>query len=150
MKSWIDSPGKRCALVLLLVLSVASLCLVMWRVGPHAWFWPKCMLHQWTGLHCPGCGLTRGVDACLHGDLLAGWRYNLLLMPLLPLLALGLAGELVGWVRGRPLPWRLRFTSRMACWLFALMMLFAVLRNIPYRPFDLLAPPAASPGPADK
>ncbi|HEX5790984.1 MAG TPA: DUF2752 domain-containing protein [Luteolibacter sp.] len=142
--------GKRLVLVGSLALVMVLLCLAMWHFGPQAFFWPKCLLYKWTGLHCPGCGLTRGVNACLHGDLLLGWRYNLLLMPLLPLLALGLAGELIGWVRGRPLPWRLRVTSRMACWLFGLMMLFGVLRNIPYRPFDLLAPPAGEARTPDK
>jgi hypothetical protein len=35
-----------------------------------------CMLKRYTGLSCPGCGLTRCFIALGHGDLTAAWSYN--------------------------------------------------------------------------
>jgi len=35
-----------------------------------------CQFRAWTGLPCPGCGLTRGFCAIGHGDFGAAWRFN--------------------------------------------------------------------------
>lgn len=35
-----------------------------------------CISRQWFGLSCPGCGLTRGSVALLHGQWQQAWRYN--------------------------------------------------------------------------
>lgn len=42
-----------------------------------------CPLKRLTGVPCPTCGLTRGVDCLLHGDLLAGWLMNPLALTVL-------------------------------------------------------------------
>jgi hypothetical protein len=35
-----------------------------------------CMTKRWTGLGCPGCGMTRSFISLGHGDLRAAWHYN--------------------------------------------------------------------------
>ena len=40
-----------------------------------------CVFHEWTGLLCPGCGLTRAAQALLDGKPLLALSYN----PLFPL-----------------------------------------------------------------
>jgi len=35
-----------------------------------------CFLRRFTGLACPGCGLTRCFIAIAHGDLPAAWSFN--------------------------------------------------------------------------
>ena len=35
-----------------------------------------CMMKQWTGQGCPGCGMTRCFISLAHGDLRAALRYN--------------------------------------------------------------------------
>lgn len=43
-----------------------------------------CTFKRYTGLNCPGCGLTRSFISIAHGDLNEAWRYNpagLLLFP---------------------------------------------------------------------
>ncbi|WP_207312073.1 DUF2752 domain-containing protein [Lentzea alba] len=43
---------------------------------------PKCPFNWLTGLNCPGCGATRMVHALLHGDVVAAWHYNAVLLVL--------------------------------------------------------------------
>ena len=43
-----------------------------------------CWIHAMTGLHCPGCGISRMFLALLRLDLVAAARYNLFVLCLLP------------------------------------------------------------------
>ena len=49
-----------------------------------------CPFHAWSGLPCPGCGLTHAFRALAHGDLAAAWAANPFGLPLF-LLTLALA-----------------------------------------------------------
>ncbi len=127
--------------VVLAVLGVLAGALgLLYQFGPHAGLFPKCLLRQWTGFHCPGCGMTRAVDATLHGRLLEAFAYNPLIMVLLPLTLIAVAFELVAWVWDRPPIIRYRVNKRLALWLLAIVLVFGILRNIPSWPFTLLAP----------
>ena len=35
-----------------------------------------CTFRRFTGMGCPGCGMTRCFISLAHGDLRAAWRYN--------------------------------------------------------------------------
>jgi hypothetical protein len=98
-----------------------------------AWY-PPCLLHQYTGWHCPGCGSTRMLHAMSHGDLSAAIGFNPLLVA-----AIGLSPLLI-WRR------HLRRAPKLSAWLtrsaIVVVIAFGVLRNIPYHPFTLLAPRA--------
>lgn len=64
---------------------------------------------------------------------------NPLSMLLFPFLAYGLAREVLSYLKGRPSP---QFAIPGACIraLCAVIVLFGILRNLPFHPFDLLAP----------
>ena len=114
----------------LLVLGVTA-CIVLLLVppgSPHAKWLPKCMFHQLTGLYCPGCGATRALSAMLHGDLKSSLHNNLLLFPLLALIAVLIVKPEISLKRP------------VAVAIVAVVLLFTILRNIPFAPFTYLAP----------
>ncbi|QGW66362.1 DUF2752 domain-containing protein [Lysobacter soli] len=106
---------------------------VLRAFGPDA-LW-ACAFHAITGLHCPGCGLTRMLHALVHGDVARAWSMNPLAMIALPLLAAMLAQ----WWLARPLlPASLnRYAHDGRVWIVALIA-FGVLRNLPM--FAWMAP----------
>lgn len=123
-----------------LILAVAAY--LLRQNGPNGLPWlPGCMFHQLTGLHCPGCGMTRAAHAALHGKIGEAFRYNPVGMVLLPLAFVGVGIELVGWAWGRPLPFRLNPGAKGAWCIVGVLITFWILRNIPLWPFTLLAPP---------
>lgn len=119
---------------------LVAVALVLRQCGPGIWPWP-CAFRTLTGLYCPGCGMTRATFAALHGNLAAAFRFNPLGMMLMPLALAGLGLELAGWVRGKPSRWRLRGGVRAAWFLIAAALAFWILRNLPWWPCPLLAPP---------
>jgi hypothetical protein len=134
--------GVRATVVVVGSLVLAAAAWLLFRVGPGLGGWgPRCLLHDLTGLHCAGCGMTRAAWHLLHGRLWEAFRMNPLMVPLVPLVAAGIGLELVAWVRGpeRPTP-RLRLGMRATLALAGLLVLFMVLRNLPWWPFHLLAP----------
>jgi len=106
-------------------------------------YYPKCTLHKYTGLHCPGCGLTRSVFSLLHGEVLQALAYNLLWPIVLPIMVWGIGTSL--WNQFFP-RYEVNFrlpSALLAVWPWVLMitlLAFGILRNIPAYPFDLLAP----------
>ena len=102
-------------------------------------FFPACPLYAFTGLYCPGCGSTRALHYLLHGDLYAAFAMNPLAILALPFLVYGSVSYLSLQVRGRYLP-RVFIPGRWIWALGVLIVLYAVARNIPTYPFNLLAP----------
>ena len=113
---------------------------VLWYFDPtKANFFPVCPLYSLTGLACPGCGLTRGFHALLHGDVVTALDFN----ALIPLFLVILAGVLVSLAsvafRGRGLV-RVEAAPKVIVSLFVLLVVFGVVRNLPYYPFSVLYP----------
>ena len=98
-------------------------------------FYPGCVIHRFTGLYCPGCGLTRAVHFALNGHLYAALRMNPLMFVLLPALCVVLA--LARRKRGKP---SLYIPTWLVWSIVGALLLFTVLRNIPIEPFLWLAP----------
>ena len=98
-----------------------------------------CPFYRCTGLYCPGCGTMRAAHSLLHGDVAAAFGYNPFMVLSLPLL-----GAIV-WdrvTRGTSAEWpaltrRLRRIMPTLPWI---VVVYWILRNLPFYPFSLLAP----------
>lgn len=104
-------------------------------------FLPPCPLHALTGLYCPGCGSTRMLFYLVHGSPYLAFRENPLAMVVLPGVLYGLGRQLLAPLRATQSmirPGRIR--PGWATAFCVVVVLFAVLRNLPYAPFNALAP----------
>lgn len=104
-----------------------------------AGFFPQCPLYQMFGINCPGCGLTRGFHALFHGDVFGALHYNALLPVFGFILGYLLLSMLLIAVRGRGLSWKI-FSPALLYGFLALVLIFGVVRNLPFYPFTILAP----------
>lgn len=109
----------------------AGALVVLSRVNPHEpGHYPTCPSLWLTGLYCPGCGSLRALHDLTHLDLVGAWDMNPLAVIAVPWLAwrwLRWLLETLGVRRERRLapPWVL--------WtVFAVVVLFTILRNIPF------------------
>ena len=112
-----------------LFLLLIGAAFVLYRYYPTAQkFFPKCPLYESTGLYCFGCGNTRALYYLLHGDFAGVFRSNIFFLPTLLYMIL--------------LVCPLKFITRAKLlYLFLiLVVVFSVLRNLPWYPFTLLAP----------
>ena len=127
--------------VLLGLVALATTGAVLLRLfdPAHSLLFPPCPLHYFTGLYCPGCGSLRAMHALLHGEFRQALGMNLLTVILLPFIGYGLVSQICWHLRGRPI-----VATRMpVMWiraLFVVILLFGIARNLPFHPFDLLAP----------
>lgn len=115
--------------------SVLLLCFY-WLYTHYRQFFPPCVFFQLTGLHCPGCGVTRALHALLHLDIARAAHMNALFilvgLPILLILGLEMVqGKLYVSARAHRL---------MGYGYLIVAVLFTVARNIPQHPFSLLAP----------
>lgn len=91
--------------------------------------YPRCLFHSLTGLWCPGCGVTRGLYAFLHGEYLETVRMNPYIFCIMPMLAFA------AYVARRPAELRsIGFIAVLSG------LLFWVLRNVGIWQFVLLSP----------
>ena len=100
---------------------------------------PPCPVHYLTGWYCPGCGSLRAIHQLLHGNFRAAWAMNPLTVVLLPFVTYGLVSHALFEIRGHGLPQ----PSLPAVWIRALgaaILLFGIVRNLPFHPFILLVP----------
>ncbi len=112
----------------------------VWYFNPsNVGFFPVCPLYAMTGLACPGCGLTRGFHALFHGDLLTALDYNALLPVFAFVLGYFFVSLFLLAIRGRGLSFKV-FRPQFLYGFLALAIIFAVLRNLPFYPLNILYP----------
>lgn len=131
-------PRANQALAVLGLLLLASAGAVLHYFPPASYaFYPRCTLHVWTGLLCPGCGSLRALSALTRGALLEALQYNSLLT-----LSIPLTFVLLGLRRWRCGDWALaEWIPGWGWWLLLLLILgFGLIRNLPGLPFAWLRP----------
>jgi hypothetical protein len=129
------SPGLFAGIVLGATAMGVTAMIFFFNPGTHA-FYPVCLFHQLTGWNCPGCGMTRGLYALLHGNVRLALKDNALLV----LTFIGLAVWSLRWFVGkmRRQPTRFYVSPVVGCAFVVLAVVFGVLRNLPE--FSWLSP----------
>lgn len=94
-------------------------------------FFPKCPVFMLTGYKCPGCGSQRAFHSLFHGDFLAAFMYNPLMILLIPYVLFGIYIEYMA-NKANPHIIRLRqiFFGKWAILVLAVVILFyTIWRN---------------------
>lgn len=108
--------------------------------SPPVWL-PQCSFNVTTGLYCPGCGNTRVAYALLHGDVARAFRQNVLFVISLPFLAFLAWRSWINWIApGWQRPLSIRWRQSYTWGIVAILMIYWVIRNLPWEPFSYLAP----------
>ena len=123
----------------LLLLGVVAAIVVAWVPPTAGSFYPKCASYSLLGIHCPGCGMTRAAHSAFHGHFLQALAYNPFAPIALPVIAFMVGRSLWLWVRDEE-PTRTYISPKVGWAIVIFMLLFTVLRNLPWEPFTLLAP----------
>lgn len=101
----------------------------------------QCTFHRLTGYLCPGCGGQRAIHALLHGNIIEAFHDNVLIILILPLLVFYYIVLGQGYLLSNKKFENYGNFKTVYLYIFiAVLVLFFILRNIPYYPFTLLAP----------
>lgn len=100
---------------------------------------PKCPLLQTTGIYCPGCGSQRATHALLHFDLINVFKINLLFLPTILLVMYHVGIQIINKILNTHYTSILDHSKAPVVTL-VVVILFWILRNLPYFPFSYLAP----------
>lgn len=99
---------------------------------------PPCPTKALFGIVCPGCGSARMLYSLIHGDFRAALAYNAVGLILLLLIGWMFIAWSVSRISGRRLPrWETRRWSMIV--LVAVIVLWGIIRNLPFAPFSALA-----------
>ena len=99
-----------------------------------------CPIYVFSGYYCPGCGAGRACNAILHGQLYQAFRWNALLVILMPFLALYYGICVVQWVLCGRETFSSHISWKIPAAIFCIVIIYGVIRNIGVYPFTLLAP----------
>lgn len=103
--------------------------------------YPACPWLALTGTYCPGCGTMRAINRLMNFDLAGAIDYNIATVMLVPVVCYMLFTNILPKSFSTLLPELSRIDSRYINGLAFFMIAFWFARNIPFEPFNWLAPP---------
>lgn len=102
-------------------------------------FLPKCPLYVTTGIYCPGCGSQRATHYLLNLNFIGVAKQNVLYILGLCIIAYHLLIIAINTVFKRRI-YNYVYHPKTPLIILIIVLLFWVLRNLPFAPFHLLAP----------
>ncbi len=123
-------PRRMLAIAIVLAIGIAC-AVVLYLFNPaENGFYPRCLLYRMTGLQCPGCGSLRALHQLTHGHIATAFRFNPLLVILMPLALWYCVREIIWQITGQKLPG----VTMKAGWgwiLLVVIVTFGIVRNLP-------------------
>jgi len=127
--------------IALLVTLLGGFFLIYFLFNPtEGLFFPSCPINFFTGLFCPGCGSQRALHLLFHGDLWGAFRFNPLMILSIPILVYGLTVTVLNYILKTSYRVPLFYNKLFIFGYFGIAILYGILRNLPWHPFNLLAP----------
>ncbi len=123
--------------MLLLLIVVAFL---YFNINPsEVNFLPKCPLYLTTGIYCPGCGSQRATHHLLNFNFVGVLQQNILYIIGLLILGYHLIIISLNSIFEKNI-YNYLYHPKTPIFLLIIIVIFWILRNIPYYPFNILAP----------
>ena len=98
---------------------------------------PRCQVRELTALHCPGCGGTRCAIHLLDGDIAGAFAMNAAVALIAVVMAVVV--PLALWREWKGGSYRV-FPTWLAYTMAGMLIVFGLVRNLPWWPFTLLVP----------
>lgn len=130
----------RIFLSLLILLMCLGVVFLYFNVPGESKLLPPCIFHYVTNLYCPGCGSGRVAYSLIHGDIVTALRCNILTVIFIPILAYSFLVFCVNTYSKRQLMKQINYNQVSATIIVVTIIVFGILRNIPFAPFSYLAP----------
>ncbi len=102
-------------------------------------FFPSCPFYGITGLHCPGCGSQRALHELLHFNIIGAIGHNILWVIGFGIVGYNLVLPQINSIFKKSY-YNYIHHPKTPIYLFIIILLFWILRNIDRYPFTLLAP----------
>lgn len=99
----------------------------------------SCTFKSVTGWDCAGCGGQRALHQLLHFDVLSALKYNALFVLIFPYALVLIFFSIRQFITGKTFPKSFWFSNKMALIFIFVLLLFMMVRNLPYFPFTLLS-----------
>ena len=132
--------GESIILILLPFIGLMMLCYLYFHNPVENSILPKCIILQYTGLYCPGCGATRATYYLTHGNFLKAFGFNQLYVIFVPFMLYLYILNFGIKINGKALIPMPSMDLRFCIILAIVFITFCILRNIPVYPFTMLAP----------
>jgi|SRR5690606_20574980 len=101
----------------------------------------SCPSKSILGLNCPGCGSQRLIHNLLHLNFSEAFRYNPLLFLLFPFVIYLVFVFVANLIFGTKYRIKILYKNWFVFLMFSVFLIYGILRNLPFYPFTLLAPP---------
>ena len=125
--------------ILLILLAGASF---LYYHNPKEGLSLACPINFLTGYYCPGCGAGRACYMLLHGQIYQAFRYNPLLIIMLPWLIVYYAACGIQWLCYGKERVSIHIPEQIPIVILVIFLIYGIVRNIEVYPFVLLAPTA--------
>jgi hypothetical protein len=99
----------------------------------------KCILYGVTGFYCPGCGSQRATQQLLNFNIFGVLQQNILYLLSLLILGYHLIVTGINTIFKKHI-YNFIYHPKTPLVILVVIIVFWILRNIPYYPFNLLAP----------
>lgn len=111
-----------------------------YKYNPAESLYPPCPFYYLTGLYCPGCGSSRAVHNLLHGRFLKALDLNPLMVLSIPFVVYLFIADMGIHLGKKVIFKRPVFSHGVYIIIMCLIIVYWILRNIPFFPFTILAP----------